>query len=114
MFIFFFFFSSRRRHTRFKCDWSSDVCSSDLSGYCNARTANPLEGKPVEKQLELHAAGSQVGSIHGALRAPYFYTAPNVARVNLAMEIPSESLNFNKEKVKDRANGNILGMACKH
>src|SRR2546430_7807479 len=27
----FFFFSSRRRHTRFDCDWSSDVCSSDLS-----------------------------------------------------------------------------------
>src|SRR2546430_5320554 len=29
---FFFFFSSRRRHTRFDCDWSSDVCSSDLAG----------------------------------------------------------------------------------
>src|SRR2546430_9507760 len=28
----FFFFSSRRRHTRFDCDWSSDVCSSDLLG----------------------------------------------------------------------------------
>ena len=26
-------FSSRRRHTRFKCDWSSDVCSSDLREY---------------------------------------------------------------------------------
>src|SRR2546430_5360474 len=26
-----FFLSSRRRHTRFDCDWSSDVCSSDLS-----------------------------------------------------------------------------------
>src|SRR5205085_6791768 len=25
------FFSSRRRHTRFDCDWSSDVCSSDLA-----------------------------------------------------------------------------------
>src|SRR3989338_10100433 len=24
------FFSSRRRHTRWNCDWSSDVCSSDL------------------------------------------------------------------------------------
>src|SRR6267142_3533347 len=24
------FFSSRRRHTRLTCDWSSDVCSSDL------------------------------------------------------------------------------------
>src|SRR6267143_4855368 len=28
---FFFFFSSRRRHTRWNCDWSSDVCSSDLA-----------------------------------------------------------------------------------
>src|SRR5690349_24993001 len=32
MFVFFFFFfSSRRRHTRSLRDWSSDVCSSDLS-----------------------------------------------------------------------------------
>src|SRR5438477_12377112 len=30
LFILFFFFSSRRRHTRLTCDWSSDVCSSDL------------------------------------------------------------------------------------
>src|SRR5438034_11452565 len=29
--MFFFFFSSRRRHTRSLCDWSSDVCSSDLN-----------------------------------------------------------------------------------
>src|SRR5256886_7385468 len=31
VFCLFFFFSSRRRHTRFDCDWSSDVCSSDLN-----------------------------------------------------------------------------------
>src|SRR5690242_21367330 len=30
LYIFYFFFSSRRRHTRLTCDWSSDVCSSDL------------------------------------------------------------------------------------
>src|SRR5438034_9476786 len=30
-----FFFSSRRRHTRSLCDWSSDVCSSDLGGNQN-------------------------------------------------------------------------------
>src|SRR2546430_7657149 len=30
LFLDIFFFSSRRRHTRFDCDWSSDVCSSDL------------------------------------------------------------------------------------
>src|SRR5256886_9414353 len=38
----FFFFSSRRRHTRFDCDWSSDVCSSDLVG----RNLLPSEGQP--------------------------------------------------------------------
>src|SRR2546430_5650179 len=27
-----FFFTSRRRNRRFDCDWSSDVCSSDLTG----------------------------------------------------------------------------------
>src|ERR1700676_3573733 len=81
------------------------------SGYCNARTANPLDGKPVEKQLELHAAGAQTGSIHGAFETPYFYTSPHVARVNLAMEIPSESLNFNKDKGKYHANVNVLGIA---
>src|SRR5947207_10229682 len=37
----FFFFSSRRRHTRSLCDWSSDVCSSDLVSLSNAR-ANSL------------------------------------------------------------------------
>src|SRR2546430_6516523 len=36
-FVFFFFFSSRRRHTRFDCDWSSDVCSSDLGADGQAR-----------------------------------------------------------------------------
>src|SRR5260370_39257547 len=79
------------------------------SGYCNARTVNPLDGKPLEKQLELHAAGTNAGSIHGALQAPYFYTAPNVARVKLAMEIPTDSLNFNKGKGKYHANVSILG-----
>src|SRR5205085_6696858 len=37
------FFSSRRRHTRFDCDWSSDVCSSDL--VLKVRTAVPLPRK---------------------------------------------------------------------
>src|SRR5256886_6986228 len=36
--MYFFFFSSRRRHTRFDCDWSSDVCSSDL--HCNDANLN--------------------------------------------------------------------------
>src|SRR5688572_31387047 len=54
----FFFFSSRRRHTRFDCDWSSDVCSSDLESrevqgvsltsslYLEPRTSN-FEPPPI-------------------------------------------------------------------
>src|SRR2546430_3792128 len=45
--VFFFFFSSRRRHTRFDCDWSSDVCSSDLGlfnrPYADARLHQEVE-----------------------------------------------------------------------
>jgi hypothetical protein len=81
------------------------------SGYCNVRTVNVLEGKPLEKQLEARATGTQSGSIHGALQLPFFYTAPNTARVNLAMEIPSDSFQFNKEKGKYHANLNVLGIA---
>src|SRR3989454_8539410 len=41
-----FFFSSRRRHTRLQGDWSSDVCSSDLStGPYSLVTQQPLGGK---------------------------------------------------------------------
>src|SRR5690606_41037332 len=36
-----FFFSSRRRHTRFSRDWSSDVCSSDLSADASDAPCRP-------------------------------------------------------------------------
>src|SRR5690348_17645580 len=41
----FFFFSSRRRHTRWTGDWSSDVCSSDLS--IGAITIDPTNPKTI-------------------------------------------------------------------
>src|SRR6267143_3602803 len=40
----YFFFSSRRRHTRWNCDWSPDVCSSDL----DADAVKALYGKTAE------------------------------------------------------------------
>src|SRR5688572_32433977 len=48
--VFFFFFSSRRRHTRFDCDWSSDVCSSDLCCYLYSQFI-PVIGACFESQL---------------------------------------------------------------
>src|SRR5688572_31754661 len=55
-FFFFFFFSSRRRHTRFDCDWSSDVCSSDL-----LRTGVTREGKIVAHQSRAYYNGGAAG-----------------------------------------------------
>src|SRR6266567_6699456 len=52
----FFFFSSRRRHTRFDCDWSSDVCSSDLAAVWrsdNARNSNGYLGRGGESEYGL-------------------------------------------------------------
>src|SRR3712207_6626126 len=57
VFRYFFFFSSRRRHTRYWRDWSSDVCSSDLSeGVISNRE---LYGKNAEAQPQLNI-GDQV------------------------------------------------------
>src|SRR5438132_3832740 len=62
-----FFFSSRRRHTRSLCDWSSDVCSSDLS--------------PMEKHEETLAAAQAlvdhaVGLLGDRVDAGHFPSEP--------------------------------------
>src|SRR6516225_3281486 len=50
--MFFFFFSSRRRHTRLTCDWSSDVCSSDLEAAIRAGIGHDLGARyPVGIKL---------------------------------------------------------------
>src|SRR5689334_23642075 len=51
----FFFFSSRRRHTRWNCDWSSDVCSSDL-GEAAAGVVGVGRAPPVLVLAPGHAA----------------------------------------------------------
>src|SRR5205809_6103663 len=44
-FFFFFFFSSRRRHTRCSRDWSSDVCSSDLTVFGSSGVGMYVSGE---------------------------------------------------------------------
>src|SRR6266498_2657023 len=56
MLVFFFFFSSRRRHTRCGRDWSSDVCSSDLTTPCAGTEA--LIAPVVVRRDLLHRSNS--------------------------------------------------------
>src|SRR5207248_4029177 len=55
----FFFFSSRRRHTRSYGDWSSDVCSSDLTAtgeILRIISSSPTEVTPVYEAIAQAAA----------------------------------------------------------
>src|SRR6266568_7243393 len=62
IFLLFFFFSSRRRHTRWNCDWSSDVCSSDLPGGGGRRPGHPVRGHPRRAGMP---AGTRAGDQGG-------------------------------------------------
>ena len=100
-------------HTlRVKVDRGGTVVRS-RSGYCNVRPTDLLAGKPVEKQLENQATGSQPGNIAATMLAPYFYTSANTARVDLAIEIPASAIKFSKEKGKMHAEINVIGLAYK-
>src|SRR5256886_17272171 len=78
-----FFFSSRRRHTRFDCDWSSDVCSSDLRrgavpdrdrgvlsparGLLMLRPKHPRESETVMSELMTPQHANIMGNVFGGV-----------------------------------------------
>src|SRR6266478_9051628 len=57
-----FFFSSRRRHTRFDCDWSSDVCSSDLPGTREGPMMLARDDLTPPRRTPLHALHLSLGA----------------------------------------------------
>src|SRR6266481_6226204 len=94
----FFFFSSRRRHTRWNCDWSSDVCSSDLAAVAHGTSRSLIERAadvilkerrtlllvPRETPLSLvHLRNLTLATETGAIvlpAAPGFYHKPQQVR----------------------------------
>src|SRR5690606_39681918 len=78
--LFVFFFSSRRRHTRFSRDWSSDVCSSDL-------TAGP-DLTPA-KALEDGRGGAPVGAV-GLEPGPAFLAVRMIRRIGGEVPQPDQ------------------------
>jgi VWFA-related protein len=95
------------------------------SGFCNIISTDMLAGKPIEKEMESRASlsGSAAGNAAasatsdggapgaGSLEAPFFYTSPNEARVHLAVEVPTASIDCPKVKGKYHADVNVLGIA---
>jgi len=82
------------------------------SGYCNVRQMDLLAGKPAERDLETRAAADATGTVkNAAMQTPFFYLSPNAARLDLALEIPSDSIQFTKVKGRQHADVNILGIA---
>lgn len=81
------------------------------SGYCNSKPLDLLAGNQVEKDLEARAAGSAPGSVNASMLLPFFYTSPDTARVNVAMEIPLDGIKFEKKKGKFISAINVLGIA---
>src|SRR5574337_1406584 len=71
----FFFFSSRRRHTRLSGDWSSDVCSSDLS---------------FPSQLEWKI-GLAWANTRGSLNSPSELENPAVTREKPRVHLPGRA-----------------------
>src|SRR6266853_4123237 len=96
---YFFFFSSRRRHTRFDCDWSSDVCSSDLVARGRHRMLD-LElgvelGALVERVTEPEHAGREV-----RLAAPAI--ARRIREIHLAIAPESRTLPCGRPRQRAR------------
>lgn len=81
------------------------------TGYCNSRPQDLLAGNSAEKDLETRAAAAVTGNVVASMQLPYFYTAANVARVNVAMEIATGEIKFEKQKGKFHATINVLGLA---
>jgi hypothetical protein len=83
------------------------------TGYCVAKQKDVLTKTTTEQTLENRAASPQPGNVAASMQIPYFYTQPNVARVNVAMEISPAEVKIEKDKDKLQGVINVLGVAYK-
>src|SRR5207249_8762183 len=88
-----FFFSSRRRHTRSKRDWSSDVCSSDLS--CGSVDSTGLYKAPAAVPT---AAPSSTTAPVNAAGIVTVFAFSKVDNARIAQAARSEERRVGKER----------------
>jgi VWFA-related protein len=82
------------------------------SSYCTGMPQDLLTGTAAERNLQSRAASAQTANMAASLALPFFYVGPNTARVNLAMEVATESVKFEHKKDSFHAEINVLGIAA--
>src|SRR5256885_7836184 len=88
----YFFFSSRRRHTRLQGDWSSDVCSSDLT-YATVQYVD-LGGMQKERMRESLASLREVDCIMHVIRV---FDDPSVPHAEGSIDPLRDATNLELE-----------------
>jgi len=79
-------------------------------GYCGAKPVVLMAAGAAAKAI---AAPPPAGNLGASMELPYFYASANVARVNLAMEIASAAIKFDKLKGKPHAELHVTGVASR-
>src|SRR5256886_11991430 len=116
----YFFFSSRRRHTRFDCDWSSDVCSSDLaSGYRVVYTASTPSTSEIFLYDSASSTPQQLVSLStGIPPDPRFISAQKIAYVDNPSSGPTRimslELGTRAKSTEVTVNGSVPAFAYSH
>jgi len=80
--------------------------------YCNVHQAALVTvAKPKENELERLAESAETGNTTASASVPFFYEANGVARINVALEIPSPALEPTELNGRLHAEMDVLGMA---
>lgn len=85
-------------------------------GYCTSKPDNALAAKTEGKDLETRAASGSAGNMAVNLQLPWFYSGPNAAQVNVAMDVVPTGMKFQRgsgEKARLHGEFELEGIAYK-
>src|SRR2546422_926423 len=109
--IFFFFFSSRRRHTRCSRDWSSDVCSSDLTNIVGRTIALGLQNVSQAASITSNQAEQAVKNL-GLYGQEELLAASQRLLLTLGIRGDRSSVNGDHKKYFVYPKGQEQSLAC--
>jgi hypothetical protein len=88
-----------------------DVNVRARKSYCTSKPAGPLAGKSAGADLVARVASGAAGGIVAKIQLPWFYSGPNLARVNVAMDFVPAAMNFRKDDTGLHGESDLAGIA---